>query len=159
MIGFISKMTKSSQAQISVAFFVIILGAAGLLSIWQRVDTTDIFTIKGEVLELELAVLPEDRKKGLSDREQIGYDGMAFLFPTTAQHGIWMKDMLFSIDIVWVRGTEIVDIAPSVPFPEPDTHPSELPVYLPRQSANVVIELPAGWAKEHDLLIGDTVTR
>lgn len=159
MIGLISKATKSTQMHVSVVVFFIILITAGVLSVWQRADKVDTFYIKGETMELEMAVLPDQRKKGLSDRDEIGHDGMAFLFPTTAPHAIWMKDMRFSIDIIWVRGAEIVDIAPSVPFPEPETAASDLPIYQPRLSANMVLELPAGWAQEHELGIGDSVIR
>lgn len=159
MIGLIAKATKSSQMHVSIVVFFIILFTAAGLALWQRADKVDDFVIGGQRVTLELAVLPGQRKAGLSNRDAVGHDGMAFLFPTTAPHAIWMKDMRFSIDIIWVRGTEIVDIAPKVPFPQQDTVVADLPIYRPRQSANMVLELPSGWTEQHNIGIGDLVTR
>jgi uncharacterized membrane protein (UPF0127 family) len=74
---------------------------------------------------------------------------MLFLYPFFEKHVFVMRDMKFSIDIIWFNAGEVVDIAPSVPVQPQDRQ------YTPRASANAVLELPAGWAEAHKLQIGD----
>ncbi len=93
--------------------------------------------------------------KGLGGRESLGdYDGMIFVFNSFAKHAIVMRDMEFSIDIVWLSGAEVVDIAPRVPL---DLAVSEanLKRYYSRVDANLVLEFPAGWVEKSGVKIGD----
>lgn len=96
-------------------------------------------------------------QKGLGGRNSFGkYGGMLFLFPETKQHMFVMRDMKFSIDIVWIKNNLVVDFAPSVPT-EPDKTESELIPYLARGDSDMVLELPAGTALNWGLKIGDKV--
>ncbi len=117
---------------------------------------------KGEVrlgearVQVEIAASIPTQRRGLSKRASLpDGTGMVFLFPTPARQAIWMKDMRFAIDIVWARSGKIVDIAPNVPPPATPDEP--LQTYLPRLESDMVIELPAGFATEHGLKIGDPV--
>lgn len=110
----------------------------------------------GAVVQVDIAASIPTLRRGLSGRDSLpDGTGMAFLFARPAKHAIWMKDMRFAIDIVWVRSGKIVDIAPNVP--PPATSDAELQTYLPRLESDTVIELPAGFAAEHGLKIGDPV--
>lgn len=94
-------------------------------------------------------------EKGLGGRESLApYDAMIFPFSTPARYAFVMRDMEFSIDIVWLNAGQVVDIAPNV-APEPGATEDQLRRYLPRADATMVIELPAGWAQAHGLVIGD----
>ena len=105
-------------------------------------------------LEVLLADTARHRYTGLGERNDLGeYDGMLFVFPTVGSHGIVMRDMQFSIDIVWINEGRVVDIAPNVPT-EPGVSEQDLMVYLPRVPATLVLELPAGYAMQNDLKIG-----
>lgn len=108
------------------------------------------------VVQVDIAASIPTQRRGLSKRESLpDGTGMAFLFKNPAKHAIWMKDMRFAIDIVWARNGKIVDIAPNV---QPPATPNEpLQTYLPRLESDTVIELPAGFAVEHGLKIGDVV--
>lgn len=111
--------------------------------------------LSGKEIRVLVAKTPEQQFKGLGGRDDLGgFDGMLFLFPTRAKHGFVMRDMRFSIDIVWFDGGEVVDIAQNLDL-EPGVPESELKVYFPRVPAGVVLELPAGWAEQNDLKIGD----
>jgi uncharacterized membrane protein (UPF0127 family) len=65
-----------------------------------------------------------------------------------------MRDMQFSIDVVWLREEKVVDIASSLPL-EPGVPEGELRGYFSRGLADMVLELPAGWVVAHELKIGD----
>ena len=80
---------------------------------------------------------------------------MIFLFPDDDRHGIVMRDMNFPIDIIWLYHGTIVDVAPNVQTE--NVGEEDLVVYYPRDNANVVLELPAGWAKQNDVKIGDAL--
>ncbi len=58
-------------------------------------------------INIEIVKDEESRRLGLSGRPSIDDDsGMLFEFDDeSAQHCFWMKDMLFSIDIVWLNSS------------------------------------------------------
>lgn len=109
--------------------------------------------IGGKTVRVDVADTPEKRTEGLSDRAGLAPDeGMLFVFPGDGLHAFWMKDMLFSIDIVWLsEGGVVVDIASAV---SPDTYPSS---FSPTTPARYVLELPAGFMEEYSVQKGDTI--
>lgn len=72
--------------------------------------------------DLEKATTNEQRIKGLSDRESLNEKtGMLFTFETIEEQCFWMKDMKFSIDIIWLNeAKEITKIEKNV---SPGTYP------------------------------------
>jgi uncharacterized membrane protein (UPF0127 family) len=73
---------------------------------------------------------------------------MLFVFDEPGYPAFWMQGMRFDLDLVWARGGRIVDVTPNVPRPPPgpDPNAAPLPVYRPREPANLVLEVPAGTA-------------
>lgn len=143
---------------IHIIFLTAFLGSAIGLRIFQArapADATEM-TLAGKRLQVLVADTSLARHKGLGGREALApYDGMLFLFSgAPTRHGIVMRDMQFSIDVVWFNDGVVVDIAPSLPI-EPGAGEAELTPYYPRDKTNAVLELPAGWAAEHGLKIGD----
>lgn len=112
--------------------------------------------IKSLSVDAQVAASANDRKKGLSKTESIPLtEGMLFVFDTSGQYGIWMKDMKFAIDILWIsEDKKIVDIAQNV-APEPDKKDSDLIVYKPRGSAKYILEVNAGLSALNGIQIGD----
>jgi len=137
---------------------VLIASVVSMLGLWafQLHFSTATVALKGEQLEVLVAKTPKQLFRGLGQRESLApYDGMLFLFGRPKKQGIVMRDMSFSIDIVWLNQGEVVDIAPSVPLELSGATERDFMVYRPRKDANSVLELPAGWAEAHDLVIGD----
>jgi hypothetical protein len=138
------------------AFFVSAIG----LRLWPAAapEGSVEVVLAGNRLHVLVADTPMARYTGLGGRASLApYDGMLFPFPgAPARHGIVMRGMQFSIDAVWLKDGVVVDIAPSLPL-EPDVPEGELTPYYPRDKANAVLELPAGWAKAHQLKIGDSL--
>lgn len=88
-------------------------------------------------VRVEVVASPEALTQGLSGREDIWNqnEGMFFIFPNTDKHGIWMKDMKFSIDIVWIDETlTVIGIERNV---SPDTYPR---VFRPEKPVRYVLE-------------------
>jgi uncharacterized membrane protein (UPF0127 family) len=104
-------------------------------------------------MRFEVVTTQADQERGLGGRSVIPQDyGMLFVFPQDGKVGFWMKDMLVSIDIVWLDddGT-ILGIEDSV---SPDTYPQ---TYYPPQPVKYVLETRAGEMERRGLSVGSQV--
>lgn len=112
--------------------------------------------IRGLSVTAEVADTQSLRKKGLSGRESLPLpDGMLFVFDKEEMQGIWMKDMKFAIDIIWInKDKKIVDIAKSA-APQPGKRDRDLFIYRPRESALYVLEINAGLVDLNGIQLGD----
>ena len=93
------------------------------------------------------------RQKGLSGRASLGdKEVMLFTFEKPDVHFFWMKDMFFSIDIVWLDSNKkVIHIEHQV---TPQTYPKS---FGPTSNSLYVLEFNADTAKSIDLRVGDTV--
>lgn len=84
----------------------------------------------------------EERVRGLSGRDSLPDDEvLVFAFEESNGHGIWMKDMKFPIDIIWLdEDKKVVDIEMNV---SPDSYPKSFESDIP---AIYVVEANAGIA-------------
>ena len=100
-----------------------------------------------------LVQTPEERQMGLSGRTNLPANtGMLFVFENSGQYGFWMKDMLFSIDIIWLSADKrIVYIEKNV---KPETFPK---AFSPKDPALYVLEVEAGFSDKNNIQIGDAV--
>jgi uncharacterized membrane protein (UPF0127 family) len=108
----------------------------------------------GTEFTLELATTPEQRRRGYMDREEVGpHEGMLFLFDDVDRHGIWMKNCLVPLDILWLDETfRIVHRVESAPPCPPD---GECPSMVPPMRSRYVLELAAGASRSAGLEVGD----
>lgn len=134
-------------------FLTVFIAAAIGIALWQRQYPTATLSLKGEMLHVLVADTPARHYRGLGGRDALlPYHGMLFLFGESGRHAFVMRAMRFPIDIVWFQDGRVVDIAPNM---QPDSVPDGLHGYAPRAPANLVLELPAGWAERHGLSLGD----
>ena len=96
----------------------------------------------------------ETRTQGLSGRELLDPDeGLLFIFPQPGSYGFWMKDMNFSIDIVWINSSKkVVGITENI---SPETFPD---MFSPPQKIQFVLEVNAGAARNSGLATGTVVS-
>ncbi len=114
-----------------------------------------VFFPDGSKIMAELAMTEEERQRGLMFREDLGENqGMLFLFSEEGIYPFWMKNMKFSIDILWLdKEKRVVHIEAEVPPCPRDPCPS----YAPAQEALYVLELKTGWTKRHGLKLFDKI--
>jgi len=113
--------------------------------------------IGGQTIKVLVADTVSHQTKGWSGAGDMGsVQGMWHKFNSRAYHMMVMRDMEFSLDIVWIDNGMIVDIAPNLP-PEKNKTEEELTLYRPRLPANNVLELPAGFTADNGIKIGDRV--
>ncbi len=110
--------------------------------------------IDGDEILVEIVEENKDLRIGLSGRDGIGYaDGLLFVFPEEDIHGIWMKDMRFSIDIIWIdRSGRVIFIKEDV---SPETFPE---VFRPYDPALFVLEVESGMVAEMEWGVGSLFT-
>lgn len=110
------------------------------------IKTTD------ECIQLELADTDRSRTVGLSGRPTMpDNQGMLFDFQKSSEVCMWMKDMKFNLDIIWLDATQkITKIEKNI---EPNTYPKS---FCDDNSA-YVIELNAGVAELAGLSEGQLI--
>lgn len=117
-------------------------------------DHTAAFRFASTTFFLEIADDEVERQEGLSNRQgfEEHIDGMLFVLATSSKQSIWMKDMRFALDIIWLdQNWKVVDMAEHV---SPNTYPR---TFVPKANADYVIELMSGRAAEMGLKIGDEI--
>lgn len=133
-------------AGLAIAFVI-----AGTLLVPKNVDM--VTTPKG-VISVLIADSDAERVKGLSGKPSLSKDqGMLFIYEQNQYAGIWMKDMQFSIDILWLDDQKtIVDIARNI---SPSSYPK---TYTPQKPARYILEISAGQAETYGLKKGAKVS-
>ena|SRR3989344_8055063 len=114
--------------------------------------------IGGKEFVLEVADTDSLRGRGLSGRKSLQkYSGMIFLFDQKAHHSFWMKEMFIPLDFIWINETKITDLSKDVQ-PPPNLYTKDLPLIIPKEPVNRVIEVNTGIIDELKLKIGDEIT-
>lgn len=141
--------------------FLICAGIAGVFYVlWsrsysiQKEEEKKLFSIvRFEAAELRVKVVstPPETARGLGGVTSLPEDrGMLFLFGAPRKYSIWMKDMRFPLDVIWMdENKKIIDIAKDV---RPESYPA---YFMPHYPAQYVLEVNAGWANRHQIKIGD----
>jgi len=124
---------------------VVVLASLASLVFWPAKARTQV-AVGGVSFDVQMATTPRAREQGLSGQTGLGErQGMFFVFDKPDQYVFWMKDMLFPIDILYIRKGRIVDMALNMPQPKI----GETPVsYRPSESADRVLEVAAGTAQK-----------
>lgn len=140
-----------------IIMFVVVVVAAGLLiafagfflSMLSKRDNRQV-VINDQALTATVVQTPTDRQRGLSGAKSLGEgEGMLFVFEGDSKHGIWMKDMRFAIDIIWMdKERKIVHIEKNI---TPETYPT---VFYSSAPARYVLEVPALYTDRHDIRVG-----
>lgn len=105
-------------------------------------------------VEVEFAMTQEERTTGLMNRTNLPeYSGMLFIFDEERMHKIWMKNMFFPLDIIWLdeRGI-IVHIDKNV-MPCNEYCKS----FGPELSVKFVLEVNGLYTDSHNINVGDSV--
>ncbi len=94
-----------------------------------------------------------ERIKGLSNTPYLPEEVVKlFVFDSLGEHSIWMKDMNYAIDIIWVDAeNKIVDIKENA---TPESFPE---AFSPKKDALYVIETKVGFVAKNNIKIGDEV--
>ena len=127
--------------------------SADILNFFQ-IESTYVISFTEISLEVRVADEAAEWQQGLSGVTALGErEGKLFIFPETGDYGMWMKDMLIPIDIMWLdENFTIVHIEHNV---SPDTYPKTFRSPVP---ARFVLETTAEFARAFNLQVGSKAT-
>lgn len=121
---------------------------------WREIYPNTIpVTIGGVSVQASVADTMTSRIRGLSDTPFLpDHVVKLFVFGVPGSHSIWMKDMNYALDILWVAEEgEIVHIEENVtPESFPESFSSPTPAWF-------VVEANAGFVASNTIAIGDEV--
>ncbi len=105
-------------------------------------------------IKVTVADTEAERTQGLSGKKSLQVnEGLLFIFSKSGAYGIWMKDMQFPIDIIWIsKNGYVVDIKKGV---TPQTFPT---IFYPRELASYILEVNALFTEVRGIRVGDKVS-
>ncbi len=111
------------------------------------------------VLSVQVAATPNEQQQGLSGIENIqANEGMVFTYSPPSRPTFWMKDMLFPIDIIWIRDGNVIGISKDVQPADTRQVDTTLAQYPSPGNVTAVLEVQAGWTTTHAIHPGSVVT-
>lgn len=137
-----------------VIIFAVIIATALILKAVDFYTKTGEVEINGKNFKVEVVKKGWEMERGLSGRTGLKDGaGMLFVFSKADFQIFWMKDMKFSIDIIWINEGKIVDIKERAAVPVTQYIES----YRPSERAKYVLEINAGLAEKYGFKMGDEV--
>lgn len=149
--------TKTTTTPTSTTTQVATVGKNTTLTVddpWQVIYPATVpMTIGTVTVSASVAKSWPDRIKGLSDTPYLPKQVVKlFIFDSVGFHSIWMKDMKYAIDIIWVdEAGKIVHLEKGA---APESYPA---MFVPEIPAMYVIETAAGFVEENAITLGTTV--
>lgn len=105
-------------------------------------------------VEVEIVTTREEMAIGLMNRTNISNNsGMLFIFDEKGIHKIWMKNMLISLDIIWLDDKGIIihidkNVVPCDGYCQP---------FGPESYSKFALEVNGEYADMHNINVGDSV--
>lgn len=136
-----------------VAVVVLLVVGTFIFVLWPVISKNQTNLALGDgVFRAELALNDTARQRGLSGRKSMNDDqALLMAFKSESDWGIWMKDMKFAIDIVWLDSDKkVVDLVRNV---DPDE--STDVIHKPNTATKYVVEFNAGTIDNKAIHIGN----
>jgi uncharacterized membrane protein (UPF0127 family) len=147
-------MSGNLSVTLIISGIVLVIVGSFLLFVWPglAMPETKIFLGDG-VFSTDLALTQSARETGLSGKNSLQPDhALLMAFPSEGEWGIWMKDMNFPIDIVWLnKDKKVIYIVLGA-------QPGDLKIHYPKSPAKYVVELPAGTVSSKAINTNNTAT-
>lgn len=104
------------------------------------------------IVNAQLSVSEAEHIRGLQHVRSLPADaGMLFIYSQPGKFGYWMQEMQIPLDMIWLDSKHrIVDMTKRAPVCTQDP----CPIYRPKQPAQYVLEVNAGFADQHQLKEG-----
>ncbi|MFA7662460.1 MAG: DUF192 domain-containing protein [Patescibacteria group bacterium] len=140
--------------QIIIILILVLIGTnIYLFFIYHKPNPKEI-CFKNNCFTFEIARTPRQKALGLMNRDLLDQTAsMLFIYEDPKTMGIWMKNMKFPLDILWLNYEgEIVDFIKNAPPCQPNL---VCPAYKPAESASYVLEINAGLIDKYSLELGN----
>jgi len=109
-------------------------------------------SINSRKFTIDIASSHLEKAMGLMYVENIPENyGLLFVYKKPQEVGIWMKNTLISLDILWFdKSNRIVHI-------ETNTLPNSTQIMRPKKKVNYVLEVISGTVKKYNIKVGDII--
>lgn len=108
-------------------------------------------TVKDAPVQVEVVSTRKKLYLGLSHRKELPEGrGMLFVMGSTRRHPFCMRDMRFSIDVIWIADGKVAGLHKQL-------SPSYQGNFRPPVPVPLVLEVPGGFADRHGFKVGDPV--
>ncbi|MBN1258659.1 DUF192 domain-containing protein [Candidatus Peregrinibacteria bacterium] len=109
-------------------------------------------------LLVDIAATPKEREKGLMGRAFLPEDeGMLLVYEHPGTPVLWMKNMVFPLDFVFIGSDQsVVEIKSKIP--PCGTADDLCPRYFPNHPARYVLELAGGFVEKYGIHLGDKIS-
>jgi len=147
-------MASRIQVLVPITIAAFIVGLAGIMSLPSDVKLESVefprgtVKIDGVVLEVQIADTDPRRARGLMFQEQLPLDeGMLLVFDDANKRSIWMLNMQFPLDVIWIDdNSKVVFIEKNVPPCKTALETVTCPSYKGgSKDAKYVLEVTAGF--------------
>ncbi|MEK7184544.1 MAG: DUF192 domain-containing protein [Patescibacteria group bacterium] len=134
-----------------ILFTIILVTLFSFLFLIKNFTERHYLYIDNQKISLIIADSSETRIRGLSGMRKLAKDtAMLFVFDKPDKYGIWMKDMKFPIDIIWLdENQKIIYIEENI---SPKTYPK---VFMSDQQSLYVLETNIDFVKNYNLKVGN----
>ena len=97
------------------------------------------------IVQAEIADEQEEQRKGLMFREKLAEgEGMLFLWDKTQVITMWMKNTYIPLDMIFIHNGQVKHV-------HENAVPHSLDIISSKHPVNAVLEVPAGYAKKHNI--------
>lgn len=126
--------------------------AGGAFLWWKMADQQATLKLSGATYHMTVLRSDAELQKGLSGTKSLpDGEAMVFAFGRDNKWGIWMKDMNYPIDIVWLNADR--EVVYTVSDAQPSSYPKT--IFTPDTESRYVIELPSGTIERTGITKGD----
>ncbi len=150
------KFKKKFQPLSRKTFLYILLALVVLTDVYLYFLQKDWREIKAGncTFNAEVVSLPLDQYQGLSNRDKLALDkGMLFIFPVAADRSFVMRDMRFSLDIIFIRNHRVINLYHNL-LPEGAVTAN---TYHSGSEADAVLEINAGRSNACHIGVGSEI--
>lgn len=115
-------------------------------------NQTIVFQEQQHTVYVAIATDENQRAQGLMFRKELAEDhGMLFVYQALARQGVWMKNTLIALDVLFLaEDGAVTDLLQDLP-------PCKIEpcrIYTSKTPAQYMLELPAGFVDKHAVKIG-----
>jgi uncharacterized membrane protein (UPF0127 family) len=140
----------------AIAAVLIIIG--GTMIWWQMSQDESLVRLDGRSYHVSIMRTDAQLEKGLSGTTNLpSGDAMLFVFSSDSDWQMWMKDMNYPIDMVWLNDAQqvVYTVKNAQPSSYDKANPSKSTLFQSRSPAHYVIELPSGTIERTGIKNGD----
>lgn len=148
-----TKKTKSAPRLLIILVTAVLVGIVSFFVVRPQ-NKSSVLEVNNRKITVEVAITKNEQEHGLCCRDSLPSDsGMLFVYNKPGIYRFWMKDTRIPLDMYWIDAQKkVIYIEQNV---QSNTYPRS---FGPYQPAQYILETNAGYARKHNISVGDIVS-